>query len=70
MSWKLLVRTPMILIVLGMLGYGQTAGSSPAAAGKCCPSGCTDDGGFCSCCPLVFDTTGQGFHMTDIAHGV
>lgn len=27
-------------------------------------------GNGCSCCPIVLDTTGQGFKLTDIAHGV
>ena len=39
---------------------------------KCskCPVGCTPVGNQCSCCPIVLDTTGQGFKLTDVAHGV
>jgi hypothetical protein len=27
-------------------------------------------GNQCYCCPIVLDTTGQGFKLTDVAHGV
>lgn len=35
-----------------------------------CPVGCTPVGESCECCPIVLDTTGHGFRLTDIAHGV
>jgi hypothetical protein len=65
MRRKLLV----FLIAAGACAQNPSGGVSPDInPNQCCPPGCTDDDGACACCPLVFDTTGQGFHMTDIAH--
>lgn len=60
------------------VGTGQTCGndydccSQNCTGGKCskCPPGCIQNGNECSCCPIVLDTTGHGFRLTDIAHGV
>ena len=56
---------------------GQACGAdSDCCSGNClsglcskCPVGCTPVGNTCSCCPIVLDTTGQGFKLTDVAHG-
>jgi hypothetical protein len=60
------------------IGTGQTCGndydccSQNCTGGKCskCSPGCIQNGNECSCCPIVLDTTGHGFKLTDIAHGV
>ena len=46
--------------------------SGNCSGGKCskCPVGCTEVQNQCSRCPIVLDTTGQGFKLTDLAHGV
>jgi hypothetical protein len=57
---------------------GQTCGTnSDCCGGNCsggtcskCPVGCTPVGNTCSCCPIVLDTTGQGFKLTGVADGV
>src|ERR1039457_3618059 len=57
---------------------GASCGADPdCCSGNCtdskcskCPVGCTPVGNQCSCCPIVLDTTGQGFKLTDVAHGV
>ncbi len=60
------------------LGQGQACGadsdccSQNCPDGTCskCPPGCTLVDNQCTCCPIVLDTTGQGFKLTDVAHGV
>jgi hypothetical protein len=64
---------------LKALGYGcagttyTTSAPVNLSAPHCpkCPSGCDPAGdGACSCCPIVLDTSGRGFRLTDVEHGV
>ena len=53
-------------------GCSDSASSAAASISPqtCCPVGCVNVDGHCSCCPIVLDSTGRGFRMTDLAHGV
>lgn len=62
-------KLSVFLIAACACAQDPTDGISPDLNG-CCTPGCSVINGACVCCPLVFDTTGQGFQMTDIAHGV
>jgi hypothetical protein len=65
------MRAKLLVFLIAACACAQdsTDGVGPDLNG-CCTPGCTAINGACVCCPLVFDTTGQGFQMTDIAHGV
>lgn len=64
------MRAKLLVFLIAACASAQSSPDGVEPADACCPVGCTQVGTSCSCCPLVFDTTGQGFQMTDIAHGV